>query len=98
MNWFRRSLTILIVASALTSCASFKNSHTEPAFCSTSAFIDADAHKPVAPETGGQAEQKKVMAKNIVNGQIVVTAYKFLLECWENYHGEQDVKGKRDSN
>ena len=94
MNKWTRMIGLLVAISLQTSCALFKNSYKDKAFCSSSAFIDTDVVRPVAPQTVSDAEFHKVAGINVQNQHKVITAYDNLRECWDYFVEDKKPKQK----
>lgn len=92
-----KSITMSVLLAAIllqTSCALFKNSYKDKAFCSSAAFIDTSKVKPVAPQTTSDKEFHAIAGVNIQNHHRVIVAYDNLRECWDYFVEDKKPKQK----
>jgi hypothetical protein len=61
-----------------------------PAFCPSSAFIDAQKTK--GPESKSFEDFKIWAGKIKANEAVTVEAYRDLYECWEFYHEKRELQ------
>ena len=85
MNKYLLLTLTVVVSLSSTSCALFKPSLKANAFCSSSAFVEKGAIKPVAPATTSDKEFHQIAAENVKRQHTAVTAYTNLRECWDYF-------------